>query len=146
LVVLGELKLSPTRFATLLKRTKAQSWGFSIDFHNAFNEIKRDHFVRQVSEMFPPMSNWTQWCYGEASMLLYDHEHVIWSRGGVQQGDPLGPLYFCCGINGLVNEIAALNPVYNKWYMDDGGIVGDVSCSRRSGRSSRLEAQLLACI
>jgi hypothetical protein len=25
-----------------------------------------------------------------------------------------------------VNEIAALNPVYNKWYMDDGGIVGDV--------------------
>ena len=29
-------------------------------------------------------------------------------------------------IVGLVNEIAALNPVYNKWYMDDGGIVGDV--------------------
>ena len=26
----------------------------------------------------------------------------------------------------LVNEINALNPVYNKWYMDDGGIVGDV--------------------
>ena len=39
---------------------------------------------------------------------------------------PLGPLYFCCGINGLVNEIQKLNPVYNKWYMDDGGIIGDV--------------------
>ena len=25
----------------------------------------------------------------------------------------------------LVNEIQALNPIYNKWYMDDGGIVGD---------------------
>jgi hypothetical protein len=97
-----------------------------IDFRNAFNEIKRDHFVRKVSELFPPMSNWTQWCYGEQSMLLYDHEHIIWSLAGVQQGDPLGPLYFCCGINGLVNEFAALNPVYNKWYMDDGGIVGDV--------------------
>ena len=36
------------------------------------------------------------------------------------------PLYFCCGINGLVNEIQKLNPVYNKWYMDDGGIIGDV--------------------
>ena len=59
-------------------------------------------------------------------MLLYDHEHIIESCAGVQQGDPLGPLYFCCGINALVNEIAALNPVYNKWYMDDGGIVGDV--------------------
>jgi len=26
---------------------------------------------------------------------------------------------------GLVNDINALNPTYNKWYMDD-GIVGDV--------------------
>ena len=26
----------------------------------------------------------------------------------------------------LVNEINDLGPVYNKWYMDDGGIVGDV--------------------
>ena len=53
------------------------------------------------------------------------------SRVGVQQGDPLGPLYFCCGINGLVNEIAALNPVYNKWYMDDGGIIGDVALLKK---------------
>jgi hypothetical protein len=66
-----------------------------------------------------------------ATMLLYDHQHVIESRAGVQQGDPLGPLYFCCGINGLVNEIAALNPVYNKWYMDDGGIIGDVALLKK---------------
>jgi hypothetical protein len=49
----------------------------------------------------------------------------------LQQGDPLGPLYFCCAIMGLVNEIAALNPVYNKWYMDDGGIVGDVDLLKK---------------
>ena len=30
-----------------------------------------------------------------------------------------------------MNEIAALNPVYNKWYMDDGGIVGDVELLRK---------------
>ena len=72
------------------------------------------------------MSAWTEWCYGDPSMLLYDHEYIIESMGGVQQGDPLGPLYFCCGINGLVNDIQALNPTYNKWYMDDGGIIGDV--------------------
>jgi hypothetical protein len=57
-----------------------------IDFRNAFNEVKRSHFVKAASEMFPAMSSWTEWCYREASMLLYD----------------------------------------NKWYMDDGGIVGDV--------------------
>src|ERR1700751_2210989 len=59
-------------------------------------------------------------------MLLYDHKHIIESESGVQQGDPLGPLYFCCGILALVNEIEALHPVYNKWYMDDGGIIADV--------------------
>jgi hypothetical protein len=110
-----------------LETHKASKLGLlKIDFRNAFNEVKRDHFVKAVHEMFPAMSNWTQWCYGEATMLFYDHQHIIESQAGVQQGDPLGPLYFCCGINAIVNEIAALNPVYNKWYMDDGGIVGDV--------------------
>ena len=51
---------------------------------------------------------------------------TIVSFNPVQQGDPLGPLYFWCGLMCLVNEINDLNPVYNKWYMDDGGIVGDV--------------------
>ena len=115
----------------LQKHSRSKLGLLKIDFRNAFNEIKRDHFVKAVDSMFPAMSNWTQWCYGEATMLLYDHEHIIESCAGVQQGDPLGPLYFCCGINGLVNEIAALNPVYNKWYMDDGGIVGDVELLRK---------------
>ena len=26
----------------------------------------------------------------------------------------------------MVNDIQVMNPVYNKWYMDDGGIIGDV--------------------
>ena len=67
----------------------------------------------------------------EHSMGLYDHKHIIESMQGVQQGDPLGPLYFCCG-NSLVNEIQALNPTYNKW-MDDGGIIGELSCYRECG-------------
>ena len=96
-----------------------------IDFRNAFNEVGRPHFVSAACDMFPAMSSWTDWCYGTPTMLLYDHNHIE-SEAGVQQGDPLGPLYFCCGIMPLVNEINALNPVYNKWYMDDGGIVADV--------------------
>ena len=102
-----------------------------IDFRNAFNEVKRSHFVKAASEMFPAMSSWTEWCYGEASMLLYDHEHIIDSCAGVQQGDPLGPLYFCCGIMAMVNDIQKMNPVYNKWYMDDGGIIGDVELLKK---------------
>ncbi len=115
----------------LQKHKRSKLGLLKIDFRNAFNEIKRSHFVKAVDEMFPAMSNWTQWCYGDATMLLYDHEFIIESCAGVQQGDPLGPLYFCCGINALVNEIAALNPVYNKWYMDDGGIIGDVELLKK---------------
>ena len=33
----------------------------------------------------------------------------------------------------VVNDINALNPVYNKWYMDDGGIVGDVETDQSVG-------------
>ena len=46
------------------------------------------------------------------------------SECGVQQGDPLGPLYFCCGLQSIVDEISELKPLYQKWYMDDGGIIG----------------------
>ena len=97
-----------------------------IDFRNAFNLIDRDAFVKSSCNMFPGLSKWTMWCYGSPSVLLYDHEHIINSTCGVQQGDPLGPLYFCCGLAGLVSEIAKFEPVYNKWYMDDGGIIGSV--------------------
>ncbi len=31
----------------------------------------------------------------------------------------------------LVNHIRALNPVYNKWYMDDGGIISDVELLKK---------------
>jgi len=97
-----------------------------IDFRNAFNLIDRDVFVKAACEMFPGLSQWTQWCYGNPSLLLFDHEHVFYSLCGVQQGDPLGPLYFCCGLAALVTKIQQLGPVYNKWYMDDGGIIASV--------------------
>ena len=59
-------------------------------------------------------------------MLLYNHSELIESSSGVQQGDPLGPLCFCFALTSLVEEIQALGPVYQKWYMDDGGIVASV--------------------
>src|SRR5690348_4993419 len=72
------------------------------------------------------------WCYGQPSILLYGHKHVINSTCGVQQGDPLGPLYFCCGLASLVDSIEKLGPVYNKWYMDDGGIIGTVEVLQKA--------------
>ena len=95
-----------------------------IDFKNAFNLMDRNAFVRASSQMFPGLERWTRWCYTQSPLLIYDHESVFESSCGVQQGDPLGPLYFCCGLQSVVDRIAGLSPIYQKWYMDDGGIVG----------------------
>ena len=76
--------------------------------------------------MFPGLEKWTWWCYNQPPLIVYNHENEFFSESGVQQGDPLGPLYFCCGLQSLIDQIAALQPVYQKWYMDDGGIVGSV--------------------
>ena len=95
-----------------------------IDFKNGFNLIDRDVFVRASSEMFPGLERWTRWCYTQSPLLVYDHTSIFESCCGVQQGDPLGPLYFCCGLQSIIDRIASLGPVYQKWYMDDGGIVG----------------------
>ena len=102
-----------------------------IDFKNAFNLLSREAFVKASSEMFPGLERWTWWCYNKPPLLIYNHENAFFSESGVQQGDPLGPLYFCCGLQSLIDEIAALHPVYQKWYMDDGGIVGSVELLKK---------------
>src|SRR6185437_6163970 len=98
-----------------------------IDFSNAFNQVSRQAFMSATAKEFPGLTNWTNWCYSQPSILLYDHQHIIESSAGVQQGDPLGPLYFCFALASFVEEIRGLSPVYQKWYMDDGGIVAPVS-------------------
>ena len=111
---------------TLLQHKDSDMALLKIDFKNAFNLIDRNVFVKASSEMFPGLERWTRWCYSESPLLIYDHSRAFLSACGVQQGDPLGPLYFCCGLQSLIDRIADLGPVYQKWYMDDGGIVGPV--------------------
>ena len=78
-----------------------------IDFKNAFNMLDRETFVRAASSMFPGLERWSWWCYSQPPLLIYDHAREFTSECGVQQGDPLGPLYFCCGLQSLIDQIAA---------------------------------------
>jgi hypothetical protein len=68
-----------------------------IDFRNAFNLVDREAFMRTTCSVLPGLSRWTNWCYGSPSVLLYDHKHIMWSKSGVQQGDPLGPFISVLG-------------------------------------------------
>ena len=50
------------------------------------------------------------------------------SEVGVQQGDPLSPLFFCLVLQVLVSGIATdegcSSLLFHSWYQDDGAITG----------------------
>src|SRR4051812_28527021 len=95
-----------------------------IDFRNAFNCVDRSAFLSSVHRSFPGLYAWTEWCYGSPTVLLYNHADIIISSCGVQQGDPLGPFLFSLVLAPIIEEIQALSPDLNLWYLDDGVIVG----------------------
>ena len=77
---------------------------FVADFENAFNTIDREQFLRQVRHQLPGLSRWAEYCYGGPSKLFFDGV-VINSEVGVQQGDPLGPLFFSLALQHLLLEL-----------------------------------------
>ena len=86
-VVRAALRLSPTHFATSCRSTE-----------NPISLSSRlTSRTRAASKVFPGLERWSWWCYSQSPLLVYDHAREFWSECGVQQGDPLGPLYFCCG-------------------------------------------------
>lgn len=103
-----------------------------IDFKNAFNLVERAEFIKAACARLPGISRWTHWCYDQPSILLYGGKFVLWSTGGTQQGDPLAPFYYCCPLLRLIQIISELEPDYNKWYMDDGGIVAELDILQRA--------------
>ena len=115
-----------------------------IDFRNAFNLVDRGWFVSASSEMFPAMERWTRWCYSSPPLLLYDHSRPFYSSSGAQQGDPLSPLYFCSGLQHIIDRIAELGPDYQKWYMDDGGMLAQRICCYKSGQFWKKKAPRLS--
>ena len=64
-------------------------------------------------------------CYGSQPTLRFG-EHTIFSRCGVQQGDPLGPLGFALTLQPIVERIKREVPNLriNVWYLDDGTLCG----------------------
>lgn len=86
-----------------------------IDFRNAFNEVDRDIFLKEMKLNCPAIFPYLWQCYSSPSLLLYG-DFILLSQNGAQQGDPCGPLVFSCAIQFVINALVSEFVVF---YLDD---------------------------
>jgi hypothetical protein len=75
-----------------------------IDFCNAFNTVRRDFVLEAVHKYFPQLLPFAFSTMNFMSDLQFG-DFVLRSDEGVQQGDPLGPLYFCLVCKELLESL-----------------------------------------
>jgi hypothetical protein len=92
-----------------------------VDFTNAFNTLRRDVILEAVARHFPELLPYAASSYSAGSVLTFG-EASIGSEEGAQQGDPLGPLYFCLAIHDL---LGSLRSELVLGYLDDGSMGGE---------------------
>ena len=101
-----------------------------IDMKNAINLISREALFLECSNFFPELLPWAMWCYNSQPFLFHPLG-ILTSESGVQQGDPLGLLFFALVLHRIVSSIDAdddcLNLLYQAWYFDDGILAGSKS-------------------
>ena len=111
-----------------------------LDF-NAFNNIHRDAMLSAVAEHVPSIYQFCLSSYEKTTLLKFS-SHIILSQEGSQQGDPLGPLFFCLAIHPL---IVLCNSSLKMAFMDDvtlGGpaatVASDAAMIKAEGTSRGL--------
>jgi len=75
-----------------------------IYFTNAFTAVSRDEIFSSSEEYTPELLPFINICYGQPSFLIYG-ESVILSEQGWQQGDPLGPMFYCTSTQQLIAKL-----------------------------------------
>ena len=98
-----------------------------LDFANAFNRVSRQAVLTAATTHFPGLARWVAWCYQQPSNLRFGATTTIPSAGGVQQGDPLGPLLFAAALQPLAQELKTGPLDLAVFFLDDGVLAGDVA-------------------
>ena len=96
-----------------------------MDFSNAFNMVDRTEMLAQVYEKLPGLYRWVLYCYSHPAHLFFG-SIILQSMAGVQQGDPLGPLFFPLVLRPLASKIQSEFPHLDLcvFSLDDGVIIG----------------------
>ena len=73
-----------------------------IDFQNAFNTVRRDGILEAAAKHLPQLLPFACSSMAYPSELQFG-KFMLVSEEGAQQGDPLGPLYFCLVVKELLD-------------------------------------------
>ncbi len=98
----------------------------TIDFKNAFNTLGRRCIFDQLTVHFPGLARFYHWTYHcPAPLYLSDGTLATMSATGVRQGDPLGSLFFCLGLQPILLQLCTEFPECHVLaYADDVTVLG----------------------
>ena len=129
--VAGACETIASGLQSLAQHATGNTWAIlQVDLQNAFNAIDRGALFAAIRARVPELEAWARSTYGCHSSLFCDGFRLS-SEQGVQQGDPLGPLFFAV----LWQDVILALPeslAMNVWYLDDGHLVGDLDTLARS--------------
>ena len=111
-----------------------------LDFANAFNTVCRDVVREAVVKSAPCLLGYVDSAYGAPSHLSFG-DFTNSSAEGVQQRDPLGPMFFSLATNPILLDIQS---EFISEYLDDIGIGGPVGSAISDIR--RLEDKAKSCV
>ena len=75
-----------------------------LDMKNAFNTVRRDHFLEVCSSRAPSILRLASTAYATSSHLVIGNETIL-SETGVQQGDSLGPVLFALAVDEIARGV-----------------------------------------
>ena len=82
------------------------------------NLVSRQALLDEWATFVPELLPWASWCY-RSHPLLWHSLGQLSSEAGVQQGDPLGPLFFALVLYKVVSAIDAddecLDLLFQAW-------------------------------
>ena len=109
-----------------------EHWHLLTNFDNGLHTRERKQLLEEVMVHFPQLYPWAVTCYGQHSHLKF-RDHRLSSEAGVQQGDPLGPLFFALLLQPVLLKIQDVRGLsLNAWYLDDGNLAGATAALQAS--------------
>lgn len=115
-------------FVTATAESNQQEVIVKLDMANAFNTVRRDSMLEAVRSRLPAIYPLVWQSYSSASPLYIDNKK-IWSRTGIQQGDPLSSLLFSLAVDDVAKTA---DTDINVWYLDDATLGGPLELVTRN--------------